>query len=240
MQAIIIAGGKAQRLRPHTDNLPKCLVEVLGKPILRYQLEWLESHGIEDVAVACGTDHHEALSRASADLARGLRIRLRHVVEQRPLGKSGAARAALRQLGVTDREAFVVNGDLLTTIDLGRMREHHRAAGTAATIAVVPLVSSVGIVSMQDDAVTGFVEKPELPYWMNAGVYLLSPDSYEHLPDEGDETSFFPPLIRRGAVSAFRSRCYYRAIETAKDLARASEELGLIAWPTRRTTSRGA
>ena len=93
---------------------------------------------------------------------------------------------------------------------------------------VVPMVSPYGLVDMDDSGdVIGFREKVEMPYWINAGVYVLERDIYQELPELGDhETSTFPKLAQAGAVTAYKSRAFWRSVDSFKDLREAEEFLG--------------
>ncbi len=222
MHAVILAGGKGERLRPYTQDRPKPMVEVLGIPILAYQIEWLRTQGVTDVVVACGY-RHEVIQDYFDD-GRKWGVRIRYSVESEPLGRGGALKQAL---GLVEGDVCVAtNGDVITNVPLREVVDLHRRRGDVATLVLSPFVSPYGIVDVtEDDRITGFHEKPELPYWINAGIYVLSRSVRDLLPDVGDhETTTFPALAAQGRLGAYRSRAYWRGVDTIKDLSEVTRE----------------
>lgn len=225
MYAIVLAGGKGERLRPFTEDRPKPMVEIMGIPMLGFQFQWLQGQGITDVIVSCGY-RHEVIEAYFGNGERfGLRVR--YAVEREPLGRGGALRLALGQ--VPDHEELVIatNGDVITNLKLAPVLEAHRAARRLATVVLTPFVSPYGLVETDgDDRVTHFREKPELPYWINAGVYVLSRGIRDHLPERGDhEVSTFPDLANAGKLGAYKSTSYWRGVDTIKDVNEVASEM---------------
>ncbi|HLW46975.1 MAG TPA: nucleotidyltransferase family protein [bacterium] len=218
MYAIVLAGGKGERLRPFTEDRPKAMVEIVGIPILSYQLQWLQAQGVTDLIIASGY-RHEVIESYFGDGER-LGLRISHAIEQAPLGRGGALRAALGQVPAKEDVVIATNGDVITNIPLAPLLSAHRAGRVLATIMLTPFVSPYGIVEIDnEDRVTQFREKPELPYWINGGVYALSPAIRDLLPERGDhETTTFPELARDGRLGAFRTRGYWRGVDTIKDV----------------------
>jgi NDP-sugar pyrophosphorylase family protein len=225
MHAIILAGGKGERLRPLTVDRPKPMVEVLGVPILAYQVQWLQSQGVTDITISCGY-RHEVIVSYFGDGSR-LGVRITYAIEDEPLGRGGGIKHAWRLAQPTSDVVIATNGDIITNLDLGAVLAQHRASGVLATLVLAPFVSPYGIVDVdEEDRVRGFREKPELPYWINAGIYILSRELLDAFPDRGDhETTTFPDLARRGLLGAYRSRSYWRAVDTIKDHSEVSREL---------------
>ncbi len=228
MKAIILAGGKGQRLRPYTNDRPKGMVEVLGVPILAYQVHWLQANGIEGVLFSCGY-RHEVIQDYFGNGSRwGLSIR--YVIEEVPLGRGGGIKYALSHMDPEDDPVVVTNGDVITNFPLREMIAEHRRHRPMGTIFLTPYYSPFGIVDVDEEGrVRGFREKPELPYWINGGVYILSRAIYEVLPDQGDhEVETFPLLVQQGQLRAFRSRAYWQSVDTVKDLSVTSKDLELF------------
>jgi len=225
MQAIILAGGKGERLRPYTQDRPKPMVEILGIPILGYQIQWLQAQGITDIVIACGY-RHEVIQEFFDD-GRKWGVRIRYSVETEPLGRGGALKQAFQLLDDGEDLCLATNGDVVTNLRLQPLLDAHRSSGALATVVLAPFVSPYGIVEVDDqDRIIAFVEKPELPYWFNAGIYVLSKEIYPYLPDQGDhEDTTFPQLARERLLGAFKSRAYWRAVDTVKDLSEVSREL---------------
>ncbi len=229
MYALIIAGGEGERLRPLTSDRPKPMIEVAGKPILEYQVEWLAGQGVSDVILLWGYKA-EVIQEHFGDGSRfGLRVH--YSVEQEPLGRGGALKLGARLLPPDEELALGLNGDILTNQPLTPLLRHHRRKGATATVMLTRLRSPYGI-TRGDRAghIVAFDEKPMLPHWINAGVYVLAPDFFRGLPERGDhERTTFPELAAEGKLFGYRSRAYWRSIDTFKDLTEAAAEVGELA-----------
>jgi NDP-sugar pyrophosphorylase family protein len=225
MYAIVLAGGKGERLRPFTEDRPKPMVEIMGIPILGYQLQWLQGQGVTDVVISCGY-RHEVIEAYFGDGER-LGTRISYSVEEEPLGRGGALRLALSRVPAGEELVIATNGDTITNLRLAPLLQTHRSTHALATVVLTPLVSPYGIVEVDgDERVTRFREKPELPYWINAGIYVLSPAVRDHLPQRGDhEVTTFPELARSGLLGAFKAQAYWRGVDTIKDVTEVASEL---------------
>jgi NDP-sugar pyrophosphorylase family protein len=225
MQAIVLAGGRGERLRPHTDDRPKPMVELNGVPLIAYELGWLQENRITDIVVSCGY-RWQVLQRYLGDGA-PWKLNISYAVEQQKLGRGGGIRFAAQHLQADAKPVVVVNGDNIVDIDLAPLLAQHEQTGALVTDVVVPLISSRGIVEMDDrDRIVGFLEKPELPHWINAGIYVFSRAALEMLPVQGDhEDLLFPRLAAKGSLYAYRTRELWRTVDTAKDLVTLAEEL---------------
>jgi NDP-sugar pyrophosphorylase family protein len=220
MEAVILAGGKAERLGAAAGGRPKALVPVAGRPLAAYQVGLLVSAGVERVIVSCSAGTEDAFA---AELS-GLGAEIVPTPEPEPLGRGGGLRfaaAARKERG----DLFALNGDELVDLDLLAMLGRHRETAAAATIAVAPLQSPFGVVELtDDDLVTGFREAPELPHWVSCGVYVLGEEAIERLPARGDhEDTTFPELAAEGRLRAFRTTGLWLTVNTPKDLRRAEE-----------------
>lgn len=225
MQAIILAGGKGERLRPFTEDRPKPMVEVLGVPILGYQLQWLQSQGVTSIIVACGYRHEVIQGYFGNGEKWGVQIQ--YAVEPQPLGRGGALKLAFGLLQQGEDLCLATNGDVITNVRLKPLVQAHRQNGCLATVVLTPFVSPYGIVEVdEEDKIAAFHEKPELPHWVNAGIYVLSREIESLLPDQGDhEDSTFPRLAAEHSLGAFKSRSYWRSVDTVKDLSEVQKEL---------------
>jgi NDP-sugar pyrophosphorylase family protein len=220
MEAIVLAGGKAERLGDAAGGLPKSLVPVGGRPLLAWQIGRLRRAGVDRVIVSCfGGQEHEFDSRLA-----GLGVELVCAGEPERLGRGGGIRFASgmrRERG----DVLAMNGDELVDADFVALLERHRATGAAATITVAQPPSQFGQVELtEDDVVTGFHEVSRVPYWVNCGIYALSPEALERFPERGDhETTAFPELAAEGRLRAFRHSGLWLTVNTPKELRRADD-----------------
>jgi NDP-sugar pyrophosphorylase family protein len=222
MEAILLAGGKAERLGDAAGGRPKALVEVAGRPLAAYQVAQLARAGVTRVLVSCAAGQEELFERELG----GLGPELVAVGEHEPLGRGGGARLAAQSREETG-PAYVLNGDELIDIDLPALLDAHGRHGAAATIAVAPLPTAFGVVDLaDDDRVRGFEEAPRLPYWAHAGVNVLDDEAIARLPERGDhEQTTFPELAAEGKLYAYRHEGLWLTVNTPKDLRRAEEHL---------------
>lgn len=226
LYALIIAGGQGERLRPLTNERPKAMVPVAGRPILERQIEWLRGGGVTDVVALCG--YRGDVIRHYFGDGSAFGVRMHYSFEEEPLGRGGALRRGYELFLPPDADpVLAVNGDILTGQPLTDLLRYHRRKGGAATVMLVPLRSPYGIVSAdRSGRITRFTEKPLLPHWINAGVYVLSPGFFRRLPAKGDhEDTTFPQLAAEGMLYGYRSRAYWRPIDSVKDLHEAEREL---------------
>ena len=225
--AIILAGGKGERLRPYTNDRPKPMVEVNGKPILAYQLDQLKKAGIAEVVFACSYQR-EALQK-HLDSGEKYGIKALFSIEETPLGRGGGIKKAMKMLPKGWENVLITNGDNLWKLDLDGLIKKHQDRKAIATVVVVPLKSPYGIVEFNDsDEILGFSEKPILPHWVNAGIYIFSKEIEPLLPDEGDhEIETFPKLPTERFL-VFKSTDYWRGVDTVKDLTEAEKEVAEV------------
>jgi len=220
-EAIILAGGKAERLGEAAKGKPKPLVEVCGRPLVAHQIVRLREAGVERVILACSAGKGGEFASALA----GLGPEIVAVEEPEPLGRGGGIRFAANELSAKGA-IFAMNGDELLDVDLGRLYAAHAASGAAATVTVTKLVSPFGLVELRDDGfVSGFSEEsPRLPNWVNVGLYVLEHEALERFPERGDhERTTFPELAREGRLYAFRHDGIWLTVNTPKQLRAADE-----------------
>ena len=228
MEAVILAGGKAERLGEAAGGRPKALVELGGRPLAAYQVQQLSAAGVERVLVSCAAGQEDVFEASLS----GIGPEIVAVPEPEPLGRGGGIRyaAAVRR---EQGDLFALNGDELVDVDLSQLLALHRERGAAATITVVPLRSPFGVVDLDDDLVTGFREAPRLDQWVSCGIYLLGEEALARFPERGDhETTTFPELAAEGRLRALRHEGVWLTVNTPKDLRVASEYLGEHpGWP---------
>src|SRR5436305_4603494 len=219
MQALVLAGGEGTRLRPLTSTVPKPVVPLAGRPFITFMIEWLRGHGVNDVILSCGF-LADGVRRVLGD-GEGLGVRLRYVEEPKPLGTGGALRFAGDML---DERFFMLNGDVLTDIDLQGQLAQHEQTGARATIALIAVEdpSAYGLVRLKpDSSVSEFLEKPSPDEvdtnLVNAGAYILERSILDEMAPSGSNISIerdvFPTLVGRG-LYGFPAQGYWLDIGT--------------------------
>ncbi len=228
VRAIIMAGGRGTRLRPLTEELPKPMLPVGGRPLMERIVRQLEHSGIRRVNVA--THYHpEKIIEHFGD-GREFGVQLSYVNEDRPLGTAGA----LGLLGACDEPLLVINGDILTDVDFRAMARFHFEHSADLTVAVRGYEMEVpyGVIDSAGAVVTAIREKPRLHVFVNAGIYLLHPSVHAHIlaGERLDMTDLISRLIERGlSVVSFPIREYWLDIGQHADYERAQD----IAFGTR-------
>ena len=222
MEAIILAGGKGERLGDAAQGRPKSLVRIADRPLAAYQVAALAAAGVERLIVSCAAGQEELFK---AELS-GLGVELVTVGEPEPLGRGGGLRLAAGERQETG-PAYALNGDELIDVDLVALLAAHREHGGAATVVVAPLPTGFGVVEIaDDDRIEGFDESPRLPHWVNAGVYVLDDEAIERLPERGDhERSTFPELAAEGKLYAYRHEGLWLTVNTPKEMRAADEHV---------------
>lgn len=203
MKAVILAGGEGTRLRPLTLSTPKPVVPVVDRPFLQHQLQLLCAAGVSEVVFSVA--YRPERIRAVFGDGEAFGVHIRYAVEDAPLGTGGAVRNALPLL---DERTIVLNGDVLTDVDLGAIVARHVAEKAAATIVLTPVPNpaAYGLVETNGAGrVRRFLEKPgpeEITTdTINAGIYVLETPVIELMPpavNHSIERGFFPALLARG------------------------------------------
>lgn len=197
ISAILMAGGKGERLRPLTLDTPKPLLEVGGKAIIDYNIEALARVGVSDVTVTTRYLAEKIIEHFSSPVA-GINVKC--VVEDRPLGTIGAASLVKRDN--PDGITLVMNSDLLTTISLEDMYLRHISEKADVTVAAIPYSVSVPYAILATDGanITGIEEKPSYSYYANAGIYMISNRLLDRLPSDKvtDATDLVENAIAEG------------------------------------------
>jgi mannose-1-phosphate guanylyltransferase len=215
---VILVGGQGTRLRPLTSKVPKPVVQLVDRPFISFMLEWLRAHDVDDVIMSCGF-LADGVRKVLGD-GSGLGIRLRFVEEPEPRGTAGAVKLAEPML---DERFLMLNGDVLTDIDLTAQTAQHEATGARATLALVAVAdpSAYGLVVLNDDrGVREFIEKPsaeKLPSnLISAGAYVLEREILQMVPPDTNvsiEREVWPRLVGNG-LYGFASESYWLDIGT--------------------------
>jgi mannose-1-phosphate guanylyltransferase len=218
MQALILAGGEGTRLRPLTSTVPKPVVPLVDRPLIVFMLEWLARHGVDDVVMSCGFLATAVRNVLGDGSQHGLRLRF--VEEPEPRGTAGALKYAEDLL---DERFLMLNGDVLTDIDLTEQIAQHEATGAVGTLALVPVSdpTAYGLVRLHDDrSVSEFVEKPSADEidtrLISAGAYVLERAVLDLVPADRNvsiEREVWPQLVGQG-LFGYAAEAYWLDIGT--------------------------
>ena len=220
MKAIILAGGFGKRLKPITDYVPKPLVPIKNIPIIDWQIKYLKKFGVDEVIVSTGYKK-DMIENYLKSKDHNINIKYSH--EKSPLGTGGAIKKAGNL--IKDDTFFVMNGDIITNIDLNKM------ISTTNSIASIELRTNFGILDVKDDKITKFREKKEISdLWMNAGIYFLERKILKNLPLKGDiEKTFFPEFAEKNLLNLIKFKnVKWFSIDSFKDMEESSKEIEKI------------
>jgi UDP-2,4-diacetamido-2,4,6-trideoxy-beta-L-gulopyranose hydrolase len=200
--AVVMAGGFGTRLRPLTENTPKPMLHVNGRPMLEMSIEKLVNYGATRIFISTHYLREKIVDHFGSGERFGVPIDYIH--EEEPLGTGGA----LSRLSYRDDTTLVFNGDILTNLDFGMFLAYHLRSQSAVTIAATQYSFQVpfGVVSTTESQVTHIEEKPKFSFLINSGIYFLSPQVFATLPRDGayHMTDVAHEQIRRGVrVSCF-------------------------------------
>ena len=222
--AVIMAGGDGLRLRPLTDDLPKALVEINGRPLLELLIDRLRTFGILDITLCIRYRGDKIRARFGDGSAH--RVNIRYVQEHEPLGTCGALSLITEQW---TEPFFVMNCDVLSDVDLVSMHQFHLLNGCDLTVAVADRAFEVpfGIVEVDHERVVRLSEKPKLKFSVNAGIYLLDPEVKRAVPVNRryDMTDLIGDLLRQDRiVGSFPIRSAWLDVGDATALRRAEQD----------------
>jgi NDP-sugar pyrophosphorylase family protein len=223
VKAVIQSGGKGMRLRPYTTILPKPLMPVGSKPVLELLLKWLRRNGIHDVYITTGYLGH--LIRSFCGDGHQWNLRINYTDEPEPLGTVGALSLLRDEL---DTRFLVLNGDLLTDLNLNAFVSCHRESGSPLTIATVEkdIRLDFGIIEGKDNRVCRFREKPHLRHLVSMGVYCMEPEMLDHIPHGipfGFDDLMYQMLDLGVPVSTFLHSGFWLDIGRPEDFQKAQE-----------------
>ena len=223
MRAVVLVGGLGTRLRPLTDRTPKQMLPVAGRPMIERVLATLLCHGVDDVVLSIGYQPSAFTDAYPDGVCAGVRIH--YAQEPEPLDTAGAIRFAATSAGIDER-FLVVNGDVITDLDVSALVEFHERAGADATIALTKVEdpSHFGVVPTDDGGrVLAFVEKPprdEAPTdLINAGYYVFEPRVLDRIAADrrvNVERETFPAMVEDGTLYARADPAYWLDVGTVE------------------------
>ena len=239
-QAVILAGGRGTRLQPYTTVFPKPLMPIGEHPILELVVRQLARHDFRDITLAVG--HLAELIMAYFGDGARWGVHLRYSREEQPLGTAGPLSLLKAQLS---RPFLVMNGDLLTDLDLRELMDFHASRGGVATVALARRSVQIdfGVVHVDDQQkLTGWLEKPELSYLVSAGIYVFDPGVLEYVPvgERFDLPQLVMQLVESGEqVNTYIHEGYWLDIGRPEDYQRANQDFQVNSDLWISTASRG-
>lgn len=248
MKTLFLAGGLGTRLKPMTNDLPKPMVPIMGRPLLERNLENLKKHGVDEVVISTCYKPQKIMDYFGDGKKFGVKIN--YVTEDMPLGTGGAIKNAEEFF---DDTFIVFNSDILSDIDISDMIRFHKEKGALATIAVtrVENPSAYGVIECDDDGyISSFKEKPQPgesdSNLINAGVYIFDPGLLEEIPYGkvvSIERETYPLLLEKGYRLAIYDKCSYwldigtcsKYLAVHKDILSGNFSIGSLDFKSRRS-----
>lgn len=221
MKAVILAGGLGTRLRPFTFAIPKPLIPLGERTLIEILVEHLRENGVEEIVLSTGylSELVQAYCRDGSQWG----VRIDYCTEGKPLGTAGPL-SLLREALAGEERFLLLNGDLVTDVDLQAMVRFHEQRGFGVTVAYAELVttSAFGVLEVEDGVLQGILEKPSTTQRISAGIYVIESASLDLVPDD----TFFtmPELIegvreRGESVGAFRIEGFWKGLESTDQFA---------------------
>ncbi len=222
--AVVLVGGAGLRMRPLTEDMPKCMVPLQGKPLIWWIMNWLKCQGFKHIVLGVAYKK-EVVIKYVKENSQGLKVDIsEHTVE----GETGEGfRLAIKRF-VSDENFLAMNGDEITNLDLQRLEKLHFKTNSVATIAVSPMRSPFGILELEGNDIVGFHEKVLLENTLvSIGVYVFSRKILGYIPSTGSiERTVFPELAKKRLLKGCRleSGETWLTINSVKELSVAEKE----------------
>ena len=218
MKAIILAGGRGERLRPITDKIPKPLIPINNMPLIERTIKYLKKYGINEIIISSGYKSNKIESFLKKKKNFGCQIIFS--IEKTPLGTGGAIKKALKYVG--EESFLVLNGDVVTNIDLRKILKKPN------TIAANELKTKFGTMDIKNNKILKFNEKKDIMnVWMNSGIYHLSKNIDKIIPKKGSlEGTVFPKMAKNKTLDVvqFKNTLWF-SIDSHKDIEECSKEI---------------
>ena len=217
--ALVLCGGKGERLRPLTESIPKPLVHLKGRPILSYLLDHIGKFGIKDVVIAAGF-HAEKITAFFQEHHHDLNVTIVNSGDVDIIERIKACAPHIKG------DFVLMYGDTLADVDLNRLQEFHFAHDAKATITLYPLKSQFGLATLdQDGYVTNFREKPTLDQWINIGNFYFEHEVISWMKDFSSFAGFLQFLGSRKKLKGFTHQGIHITVNTLRELEEAEENI---------------
>ena len=227
MKAVILAGGIGTRMRPLTYVIPKAILPIGGKPLLEHMIRYLKEYGITEAIVCVAYLKNQIMDHFKD--GRDLGTEIQYAESDMPLGTAGQLKTAEKYVSDT----FVaMNGDIITSLNLGKLINFHKKMGGIGTIALKKFEVPVPYGHIEVDAnsnIERFTEKPTFSFMANAGIYVLQPKIFRYIPQNrvaSLEKETFPTMLEKGEkLSGYYEDVYWADVGTITDFERVDKEL---------------
>ena len=222
---VLMVGGLGKRLRPLTDNTPKPMLKVGGKPILQTIVEGFSKCGFANITMCLG--YKSSVIQDFFQDGSRFGVNIDYIIEDQRMGTAGALTLLKKK---PNKSFFVMNGDLLTNVNFEKMLDFHESNNSKATTCVREYEIEVpyGVVSIKDENICSIKEKPTHSFFVNAGIYLLEPGCIDLIPENEfyDMTSLFEQLIsEKDKTVSFPLQEYWLDIGNHSDFSKAQNDI---------------
>jgi len=217
--ALILCGGKGERLRPLTESIPKPLVQIKGRAILSYLLDHIEKFDIDDIVIAAGFKAGK-IGAFFRDNPRRPSIK---IVDSGDVDIIERIKSCAQHIA---GDFILFYGDTLADVDLDKLQDFHASRGSKATITLYPLKSQFGLVTLDDGGnVTRFEEKPTLDRWINIGHFYYANEALTWMKDFSSYAAFLEFLGREGKLAGFKHDGVHITVNTFRELEDAEQNI---------------
>lgn len=227
VDAVIMAGGKGVRLKPYTNDTPKPMLELNGKPIIAHNIDRLLSYGITNIYISVNHLKEKIINYIQKNYSD---YNIQFIEENQPLGTIGSVKLVDE---FKNNDVLVMNADILTNIDFYDFFTNYKNFRDNMSIATFNIRINIpyGILDTTDKKINSLIEKPSFTYYSNAGIYLINKDMLKYIPsgEKFDSTDLMEKLIEKGKkVSHFPIRGYWLDIGNAQNYAKAQDDIRFI------------
>lgn len=227
VDAVIMAGGKGVRLKPYTNDTPKPMLELNGKPIIAHNIDRLLSYGITNIYISVNHLKEKIINYIQKNYSD---YNIQFIEENQPLGTIGSVKLVDE---FKNNDVLVMNADILTNIDFYDFFNNYKNFRDNMSIATFNIRINIpyGILDTTDKKINSLIEKPSFTYYSNAGIYLINKDMLKYIPsgEKFDSTDLMEKLIEKGKkVSHFPIRGYWLDIGNAQNYAKAQDDIRFI------------
>lgn len=224
--AVILAGGQGIRLKPLSDQMPKPMVPILGRPMIAWIVEWLRNNGVKRVVIGVAYKK-EVVKKYFHDWSNDeFFVQFsEHTVDG---GTAEGFNLAVSRY-VRDEDFFALNGDQITDLNLKELANYHlrsKKKPLATIVVVKPKLPFGRVILNKNKVIRAFLEKPESPFYCSAGIYIFNRGILDYIPRKGDiERTTFPKLASASAIKAYIYNGKFITVNTLKDLEEAERQL---------------